>query len=387
MIGKNGTQPDPDFVLLTSVARLVPDSASAQAAMAAGIDWDRFTALAIGHRIPALAYRGLRECGLKPRAPALDRLAAAAKRAGLRSLVQARETVMLARAFRDSGIGVLFLKGAVEGAATWKDPSLRHAGDIDFFVVPADARRAAEMLLAQGFLPVMPELMGVLGSLRLRSPEVSFRRPNTNASDTDVLVELHWGFTTPTALFPVPVEAMLARAVPVAIGGAEVPTLPFPERLLYLCAHGGGHGWTRLSWLCDVAEGLRSADTVGKTATLAAEFGLTRLLTVSCHLAHQVLSAPLPAWCGTETSGERRLVAGWSRSLTFVPDADAARGYRPRWRKFRTDLALRTGWRGKAAMAATLLRLRRIQVTAPAANGSSPPAPRSAPDYRAVDEP
>ena len=40
----------------------------------------------------------------------------------------------------------------------------------------------------------------------------------------------------------------------VTVAGAEVPNLSPEKTLLVLCMHGSKHAWSRLIWICDVAQ-------------------------------------------------------------------------------------------------------------------------------------
>ena len=113
------------------------------------------------------------------------------------------------------------------------------------------------------------------------------------------LVELQWALLPHFYAVDLPVEGLLARAGRTAVGGCEVPCLSPEDSLLVLCLHAAKHLWTRLIWLADIAETLRSqsaAHTVDYTILFsrAQALGITRILALSFWLVKNVLRAELP---------------------------------------------------------------------------------------------
>src|SRR5208283_5114429 len=95
------------------------------------------------------------------------------------------------------------------------------------------------------------------------------------------------------------VEDLLARAGKAVVGGREVPCLSPEDSLLVLCIHAAKHLWTRLIWLADIAETLRSqsgTQTIDypRAFSRARLLGIARILGVSFWLVKNVLHAELP---------------------------------------------------------------------------------------------
>ncbi|MDR3516060.1 MAG: nucleotidyltransferase family protein [Azospirillaceae bacterium] len=361
--------PDPTFALLLAVARHRPDVARARRAIAAGVDWDRFAELARLHRVSPLASRGLGLVAAVPAGdhPGLAKLARVTARVARRSLMMARETMLLVRALNEAGIDVLVLKGTVEGAASWDAIALRTAGDIDLYVAPAQAQQAVAVLRAQGLEPVEPLVLEAVGSAWVNPAEAVFRDRSKGS-----VVELHWRFGNPGALFPLDLPPMLARAVVVPVASVGIPTLPFPERFLFLCTHGGKHGWTQLAWLCDIAANLRrmTAADAQIVAQRAVALGIVRPLAVACHMAAGLLDAAIPAGLPALDPPARWLLRRCVAPLLADPERHAGRGSRGPWRILADNLVFSTRWRTRAAVLATILMPGKVDCTAGA--GSSP---------------
>lgn len=85
----------------------------------------------------------------------------------------------------------------------------------------------------------------------------------------------------------------------VLLAGAPVPTMgPFCN-LLMLCLHGSKHLWSRLIWICDVAQLLAATPALDWTLVLreGRRVGLSRALALGVLLAHRLTSAPCPRRC------------------------------------------------------------------------------------------
>jgi len=53
--------------------------------------------------------------------------------------------------------------------------------------------------------------------------------------------------------FPINSDQLFSRVQPVTVAGRETLTVAPEDSLLILCAHSSKHLWSRLGWICDVA--------------------------------------------------------------------------------------------------------------------------------------
>jgi hypothetical protein len=117
------------------------------------------------------------------------------------------------------------------------------------------------------------------------------------------LVELQWALLPRFYAVDLRVEDLLAGAGRTVVGGCEVPCLAPEDSLLVLCLHAAKHLWTRLIWLADIAETLRSQSRTSSQAqtidyalvfSRARALGIARILGVSFWLVKNLLHAQLP---------------------------------------------------------------------------------------------
>ncbi len=95
----------------------------------------------------------------------------------------------------------------------------------------------------------------------------------------------------------------------VSLEGKMVPAF-FPEDLLLiLCLHGAKQCWSRLSWLCDLAELIRVYERLdwGKVLREADARGCRRMLLLGLLLAHKLLEADLPEEVCSQILGDQRV--------------------------------------------------------------------------------
>jgi hypothetical protein len=327
---------------------------------AAHAEWAEVTRLAEYHKVVGLTYRGLHGAGIAV-PPGLSARVRATILTGMKKI---RHALSVSSALEAAGIPVMILKGAVEGLLAHGDPTVRPGGDIDLFLRPGDAPRAAEVLDEAGWHPTMPHLLPYLGS-SFGGGDIAFRR-----AEGDGLLELHWRFTDPAAAFPLPMDEAMAGRKAVACGGGTLHTLADADRFLYLCVHGGRHRWQRLVWLCDVAAYLRDpAFPVDRILARADMLGARSAATLAAALAEQVLSVPCPPLLAAAglPLGLRRLGAEVAAALVGA-DATVSSG----GKALAARIALRDGVLGKLAIAAHALLPRHDDVPAQGGGRSLP---------------
>ncbi len=282
-----------ELLLLCARTRLTPDQHQrAEQLLAGPVDWSVVLQQAQRHRTWPLLYRHL--CGdFKSVVPAgvRERLGAYGRKLALFTLQQTQEMIHLMRAFEGAGIQALPFKGPVLGVQVYGDATLRQFGDLDVLVPRADVPRAEQLLAGRGYAPYKP--MTAAEAERYLDIEKSREYVGERG-----LVELHWNFMHPMHGLQIDAEAVRRRTAPLTVGGATVPA-PSPEDLLvYLCAHGSKHFWERLSWICDVAECLRTYKSEMNWAVALAradELHARRMLLLGLRLAARLLEAPVPA--------------------------------------------------------------------------------------------
>ena len=138
------------------------------------------------------------------------------------------------RAFAESGIPVVLLKGPSLAQRLYGDAALRPSRDLDLLVAKGDWARGEEALAAIGFAP-------------MREAD-DYHRPWMRQTTK---LELHFDVENPLA-FDFRVADALARATAAEFMGEPCRLLAPEDELLYLCLHAARHGYERLGLVLDL---------------------------------------------------------------------------------------------------------------------------------------
>ena len=172
-----------------------------------------------------------------------------------RNALLTRELCALVDLLGSHGVPVIPYKGPVLATTVYGNLTLRQSGDLDILVRPQDAQQATTLLLSRGYRRWEHRPATLFPGFR--KVEELIR------ADGQVLVELHQKITSGTFFFPLHPGRLWARVEEVSLDNTRVRSLPPEELLVVLCVHGAKHHWSRLGWICDVAELLREYPRLG----------------------------------------------------------------------------------------------------------------------------
>lgn len=246
------------------------------------VDWQRVIELAAIHGTRALVYRTLTQLrpGVVP-APLLESLRDEVLSMTGHSLFLTGELVDVMGRFERHRIQAMPYKGPVLAASAYGGVGLREFHDLDIVVRKRDVESAATMLLAAGYTEVDTSKDGDAYS-RVLVRDAS-------------IIDLHWAFAGIRFFFRVNPAQLWERRTHVELSGARISSLSPEDTLLLLCMHGAKHCWSRLGWICDIAELLGSTtidwDALGARAK---RYGAERMLYLGLFLACDFLGAILP---------------------------------------------------------------------------------------------
>lgn len=231
---------DPTLRLLLACAR--PPGAPAPLAELchAPIDWSRLPALAARHGLAPLASRALVGQPAVPE-PVRRQLAVGAISGSARILLLAAHLHELLAVLAHAGIAVFVHKGLAIGAMAYGDILLRHAGDLDLVIRPADLPRARLLLEDLGY------------AAKAAAPRPGGYHLGFHRASSGVTVELHWAFTSVRWPFALNEASLWSSLTTVPVAGLPAPCLVPAMAVLALCAHGTKDAWGRLGLVADLA--------------------------------------------------------------------------------------------------------------------------------------
>jgi Uncharacterised nucleotidyltransferase len=254
------------------------------------LNWSEILRLAEHHGVLPLAARNLIEYG-RGLPPEIERSLRSAYKANLRrNLWFTAELARIMQHFERRQLRAVPYKGPALAQSLYRDPGLRSFSDLDFLISSADFERAKQALAEIGYRPAA-DLIPAVERFWLRK---GYERSFDGAAGKN-LVELQWALLPHFYGVDLGVEDLLARAGRTVAGGCEMPCLSPEDSALVLCLHAAKHLWTRLIWLSDIAETLRTQTLdYSLVFSQARALGIARILGVSFWLVKNVLRAELP---------------------------------------------------------------------------------------------
>jgi hypothetical protein len=255
-------------------------------------DWELLLRLAREHGLMPMLFSRLADVGPAVPPTVLDRLQAEYNRNAFHNLANAAELLSLLRALDQHLIPAMPFKGVVLGASIYRDPTTRPAGDLDLLIHHRHLERATAVLLERGYelkTPVRED-----GS----PTDPDYYEYHFERQADGMVIELRWRLelTRPRFRHNLGMDWVWHRRQVAMLAGSEVPNLDPEITLLVLCMHASKHAWSRLIWICDVAELLSAFPGLDwKDATQEAkQSGLWRALALGALLAHRVAGASVP---------------------------------------------------------------------------------------------
>ncbi|MFI5102430.1 MAG: nucleotidyltransferase family protein [Terriglobales bacterium] len=280
-----------EFVCALAGAELAPERVECIANWnLSALDWSEVLRLAEHHGVLPLAAHNLIEYA-RSLSPEIERSLRSAYETNLRrSLWFSAELARIMQHFERAQLRVVPYKGPVLAQSLYRDPGSRSFSDLDFLISPADFGRVKQVLAEIGYRP-SADLAPAVERFWLRT---GYERSFDSAAGKN-LVELQWALLPHFYAVDLRVEDLQARAGHIVVGGCDMPCLSPEDSLLVLCVHAAKHLWTRLIWLSDIAETLRT-QTIDYALVFsrARALGIARILGVSFGLVKNVLHAKLP---------------------------------------------------------------------------------------------
>jgi hypothetical protein len=201
------------------------------------------------------------------------------------------ELLKLVRLFETQNIPLLAFKGPVLAQSAYGNLALRQFLDLDILVPESHVTQASQLLSACHYQPQFTlTAKQQLTYADLRN-EHSFWH-----EEKQISVDLHWSVLPKYYSFTPDPKLLWQSSSQVFFAEQPIPTLSPECLLLFLCAHGAKHNWSRLYWICDIAEVLRTYRTLDwqTIQALSGQFGTQRMLLLGLYLAHDLLGASLP---------------------------------------------------------------------------------------------
>ncbi|HTR85276.1 MAG TPA: nucleotidyltransferase family protein [Reyranella sp.] len=236
-----------EFELLSAAVRPAPDLARVRDCLAGGaVDFEELEALADDHGVRpllALALAAVQWRGVPD--PLRQALEAFGRQHLVRSLAMSEALGRLVQLYNHTGMRFAVFKGPVVAVGLYGELSRREFTDLDVIVPPDQRAKAEDLARRLGFASRQ-------GDRVFREAFLAYQRQYALVGN-NTAVDLHWGFTARPLPFPLKVEEIWLKRIPVRVGTVDVPALAPEETALLLAGHGMKEAWKSLAWICDFA--------------------------------------------------------------------------------------------------------------------------------------
>ncbi|MGB9075890.1 MAG: nucleotidyltransferase family protein [Terracidiphilus sp.] len=291
--------------------------------------WESAITCARQHRIVPLLYERLTKAGVALPGEIQDQLRVAYDRNAFHSLANAAELVRILRLLEGRGIPAMPFKGVVLASSVYGTLTIRPAGDLDLLIHAHHLGQASSALRESGY-----ELKTKTRDDGSPAIEDYYEYHFERASDGMVL-ELRWRLelTQPRFHHDLGMDWVWPHRRSVKLAGVDVPDIDPERTLLVLCMHGGKHAWSRLIWVCDVAQFLERRQDLDWKALKkeARRVGLARALALGVILARRVCDADVPddVLLGFESDRGARDLASYFEEALFDEPGRTPNGHMP----------------------------------------------------------
>jgi len=290
-------------------ACLYPATSHLTGLLSRPIDWNLLLRLAHQHHMIPLLSLHLQKAAATDAIPTTFRKALheANVRNSSRNLLIVRQLLLILTALKRAGVHAIPIKGPVLAQQAFGSIALRSFSDIDLLIAGDDLGSARHVLTQLGYQD--RETRSRQGNDVHRN--VYYEHGMINA-DLPLEVELHYQLDWPCCESKGEIAAIINRAQTMSLCGTTVPTLSPEDQFLYLAFHGAKHLWTRLEWLCCLAELVRHSST-GSTTSIDWDIvesrtrtrGYRHIVTVALLLTQQVCGTSIPDALGSLVANDR----------------------------------------------------------------------------------
>ena len=196
------------------------------------------------------------------------------------------ELLHVLQLFEAEDILAVPFKGSVLAAVLYGDSALREFADLDILIRKPDVPKARQILSKEGY---RSNLASAVLTRDVNNDEL-------HSDLTGISLELHWQFSPKRFVANLAAEHVWNGIEPSVVWGRQVWSFTSQDMFLFLAVHGGKHGWSKLKWLCDLAEFIRSHPELDwpRLFNRAEALGAARTCRLGIYLAAELLQAEVP---------------------------------------------------------------------------------------------
>ncbi len=289
----NDLCPEAELIVCCARCQMDPENSACIETLVEGrINWDHLLQSARENHMMPFLYRHLKDiCPGKVPDTALGQLRDYFHDIVRQNLFLTGELFSLLGLFKSHGIIAAPLKGPVLGAFVYDNLGIREFSDLDILIQKQDVHKAKEILTGRGYKSYYQMSASQEAANLHFFQEWKFEHPLYKN-----YVDLHWGLLPGPSSFLMKSRHLWGRFEIKPFAGTMIQAFSPEDLILFLCIHGARHAWSRLIWICDIAELIRCHQEMdwGLIIEQADVFATKRILFLGLFLASNILGAPLP---------------------------------------------------------------------------------------------
>ena len=273
------------------------------------LNWEKISAIALEHRV--VGHILATQTG-KEYIPTLvlHKLQSVFYDQQVRSKKLQFEQNMIQALLKSHNMRPVILKGPALSGLLYGDPTIRPAGDLDWFIPIGNVIDADRAMKSMGYQEKNTNVgldQYTWKLIKSTKHELVYIHPTTHQMN-----EIHWRLYRLNSVFPWKLsDEMFARAQDIMIGQESLRMLSPSDLFIYLCHHGCRHRWISLHWLVDIQQMLLAGDQYynPNTVLLAQKYGLGESIELALALCQMFFDTPIKIsrssnkqlWLQTET--------------------------------------------------------------------------------------
>jgi hypothetical protein len=253
------------------------------------LDWERILRLVDHHRVVPQVYGELSALSRLVPVQHLNALRLCYEDNARKTLWFTAELVRIVGHLESMGIKAMPYKGPVLAETLYGEVTRRQFGDLDILILPTDVLKAKAALHDLGYKPAIALAARHETAYVKTGYEYSF-----SAAHGSNLLELQWRILPRFYSIDFDVVDFFERSDEIVVGGRQMRTMRAEDLLLVLCVHAAKHLWVQLSWLCDIAQLVKSRQLDWNAIHYEARhFGIERIVSLNLLLAQKLLASQL----------------------------------------------------------------------------------------------
>jgi hypothetical protein len=253
------------------------------------LDWERILRLVDHHRVVPQVYGELSALSRLVPVQHLNALRLRYEDNARKTLWFTGELVRIVGHLESVGIKALPYKGPILAQTLYGEVTRRQFGDLDILILPTDVLKAKAALNDLGYKPAIELSPRIETAYVETGYEYSF-----SAAHGSNLLELQWRILPRFYSIDFDVVDFFERSDEIVVGGRQMRTMRAEDLLLVLCVHAAKHLWVQLSWLCDIAQLVKTRQLDWNAIHYEARhFGIERIVSLNLLLAQKLLASQL----------------------------------------------------------------------------------------------